>query len=490
MSAQPRKPVGVTMDVDSASATAGTSGSGGDLGAERIVDPGRRRADPCRRGERLPQWLDRRIADADAQFDVAECQPGVNSDLDPHDGPEHTCRGVPRVLRRGHSRGPDGELAITRSAGDGDGRGAADDCRTAAQAGNERADVARDGATQSGGGGGEGQHRDGHRLPGQQWLARLQPRRKAGRLRCTAQRSSGGHARPRGQRLEGQRLPHLRPARLLTGAIALSVLAGALAGTVAHAQQGDGSNAGSIVAPGEDGVGAWVGIPGDETDGTGGGPSRSCRFTLDADSDGKPKWPALDPSGEIAYAWFFLSCDGEQVDPAPYLLAVGGAAATPAARTLAEQAFKFLPLPAPEPAFNPPGAAVVGVATWFWTSPESWETRQVQVGVTGLTVRVRATPVTLTWHFGSGLRPLVCRSAGTRYDLSRPPSEQHTDCAYTFVRTSADQPGGTFAAAATTTWRITWRASDGTSGSLPPLLRTTRFRLSVGQVQSLITRSS
>lgn len=224
-------------------------------------------------------------------------------------------------------------------------------------------------------------------------------------------------------------------------------------------------------------------------DGSGGGLSHSCWFKLDADGEGTPKWPFVDAAGEIVAAWFFLYCDGERVDVAPRLLPVGGSGTTPAARTLAEQAFRFLPLPAPHVGRNPAERALVRVPLWLWAEPDSWGTRTVRVGVTGLAVVVTAQPVTLTWRFGSN-RPLVCDGPGRRYDTGRPAKGQTTNCSYTFARTSAGERGGTFTAAASTTWRITWRASNGTTGSLPPLLRTTWFSLPVGQVQTLITRSS
>ncbi len=263
-----------------------------------------------------------------------------------------------------------------------------------------------------------------------------------------------------------------------------------LPATVARAGDCDG-NGGVIVLPGEDGVCAGVGTPGDETSsGSGSGSSHSCWFKLDADSDGNPKWPFVDTTtGKITNAWFFLYCDGQLVDPIPRLLAVDGSAIRPAARVMAEQASRFMPLPAPQVGRNPSGRALVRVPLWLWAEAESWGTRTIRVGVTGLSVVVTAQPESLTWTFGTTAR-LVCDGPGRRYDPTRPAKEQATDCSHTFARTSAREPGGTFAAGATTTWRITWLASDGTSGSLPALQRTTAFRLPVGQVQTLVTRSS
>lgn len=49
-----------------------------------------------------------------------------------------------------------------------------------------------------------------------------------------------------------------------------------------------------------------------------------------------------------------------------------------AGRALAEQAWRFLPLPAPRPRFNPDDPAVVNLPTWLWTEPSS---RSVRVGM-------------------------------------------------------------------------------------------------------------
>jgi hypothetical protein len=238
---------------------------------------------------------------------------------------------------------------------------------------------------------------------------------------------------------------------------------------------------------------AGVSQPGDETSGgkgggNGGGSSHACWFKLDADDQGQPKWPFVDATtGKIAYAWFFLFCDGEPVDPVPRLLAVDGSGARPAARVMAEQAYRYLPLPAPEPAFNPPDGAVVGVSTWFWTSSDAWRPYQMNVGVTGLSVRVRATPISSTWRFAPRLRILVCQGAGTPYGQDRPPSTQRTDCSYTFGRSSASVPSGAYAATVTTEWQVEWSGSDGTSGQIASLRRTTAFRLSVSEVHTVVS---
>lgn len=274
------------------------------------------------------------------------------------------------------------------------------------------------------------------------------------------------------------RLVHLLT-RLVTS-LAVVLAAGAPAAVWAD----DPGNGGAVFDETGDGVGTWVGTPGRPGGPGGGSPARvrRCWLELDAWDNGEPKWPLPGPGGQLNL-WFWTVCDGQRGDLA--LLPVNPATRRPAAATLAEQAYRFLPLPAPQVGFNPPGRAVVGVPTLLWAEPSSWGARTMQVGVTGLSVTVTAVPVSLTWRFGPRLRPLVCPGPGIAYDPSRPQAGSGGRCAYTFRRRP---PGGPLPASATTEWHVRWQASDGTSGTLPPLRRTSRFDLPVAEVETVVSR--
>jgi hypothetical protein len=288
--------------------------------------------------------------------------------------------------------------------------------------------------------------------------------------------------------VEGFR-PSRRSRRLLTLVLLAVITIAPLTTGVASAGDGDNVNVIFDTSPG--GIGTWIGVPGDANDGTTGGDGSGhvphCVYQLDRNADGTPKWPMQ--IGDSLYMWFWLVCDGVR-DVAPDLLEVtGGAIADqPATRILAQQAYRFLPVPAPRVSFNPADGAVVGVPTWFWVDGQTWGSRTATIGLKGLSVVVRAKATSVTWRF-QGETPLHCATSGKPYDESRAAAEQQTDCSRIFRRSSANRAGNALVASATTTWRIEWQGNDGTRGSLPTLQRTTAFRLPVAEVQTVVTRS-
>ncbi|MEW6154219.1 MAG: hypothetical protein AB1673_09565 [Actinomycetota bacterium] len=98
-----------------------------------------------------------------------------------------------------------------------------------------------------------------------------------------------------------------------------------------------------------------------------------------------------------------------------------------------------------------------------------------------------ATPRSVTWRMGDGSEPVVC-GAGTAWDPALREEEQSSDCAHTYRRSSAGQPGLAYFASATVTWEATWTASNGESGSLGTASRTTEFRMRVAEGQAVVVR--
>lgn len=144
-----------------------------------------------------------------------------------------------------------------------------------------------------------------------------------------------------------------------------------------------------------------------------------------------------------------------------------------------------MPIPTPVVRTAPPrrSAGLVGLPEWFWVTnsrPISGRTAARDVWV-----EVTAKPQSLTIDPGYGHRVVRCAGVGTAYDKSRPASVQRTDCSYTFQRSSAHEPGGAYRVRVTVTWGGTWRGSDGSGGALPPLTRSTSFRLRVAEAQGL-----
>lgn len=153
---------------------------------------------------------------------------------------------------------------------------------------------------------------------------------------------------------------------------------------------------------------------------------------------------------------------------------------------LARQAWKELRLPLPAVHTAPPRGAsgLVGLAEWVWIPRSQWRplTRRVSVG--GAWAQVTATPKQVVITPGTGLGPVICRGSGTAYD-SRRSSAQRTDCSYTYMRSSADQPGAVYRVNIRVVWGGAWVGSGGGGGVLPDISRSTSFGLRVAEAQGL-----
>ncbi len=202
---------------------------------------------------------------------------------------------------------------------------------------------------------------------------------------------------------------------------------------------------------------------------------------------------------------FTASCSGQAATRVPTIIDLQFITPTPAQPTasrsrtivsrptvtpamLAQQAYHFLPLPAPEIHTNPPAnrEQLVELPTWLWVSRASWGTRTATASIPTLSVTVTAVPVAVTWTMGDGGR-VACDGQGTPFDPAHP--TRQPSCAYAYRRSSAGQPAGRFTVTATTTWNITWTASGSVTGggTLPPLARSAQTTLAVAEVQAINT---
>ena len=152
------------------------------------------------------------------------------------------------------------------------------------------------------------------------------------------------------------------------------------------------------------------------------------------------------------------------------------------APTLARQAFKILPLDYPLPSTAPPASQpqLVGVRTWLWIDPADYRPITASVAVPGLEVTATATPQQVRWLMGDADHVVTCDGPGTPYAAAVPDDAQHTDCSYVFQRS------GDVTVTAVIDWVVTWRATDGSGGTLPTVSRGTSFPLAVAQRQAII----
>jgi len=169
------------------------------------------------------------------------------------------------------------------------------------------------------------------------------------------------------------------------------------------------------------------------------------------------------------------------------------------ADVVAVEALASIEVPAPVPSTSPglELPQVVGLPTWLWIDPASWIPLEATVDAGGFGVTATVTPRSVTWDMGEDaeVEPVVCDGPGQAYDLARPDHLRRSDCTYTYrwasdtLAGTYDTPDGLYHASVTTTWGVAWRTSDGQSGVLADISRTTPFSVRVTEIQAAICHS-
>jgi len=174
-----------------------------------------------------------------------------------------------------------------------------------------------------------------------------------------------------------------------------------------------------------------------------------------------------------------------------------GAQAVPAALALVAS---LLPKPRPmmvPPDNDPNGWTYVQVPTWFWVPSSQWRpvsaTATAASGPFTATATTTATPSSVEFVPGDGslgTGVVSCPGPGVAFNNTLPMSQQGQPCnTYTYHDSSSMSPdaSGTWQAAMTIEWHVTWVGTGGTGGTLPDLDTTTPIALSVGEVEALLT---
>ena len=136
-----------------------------------------------------------------------------------------------------------------------------------------------------------------------------------------------------------------------------------------------------------------------------------------------------------------------------------------------------------------PGAGdlqLVHLPVWLWVNRAVWVARSTTAAVPGEQVTATAIPVSVTWRMGDG-SVVVCRGPGTPYSRRYGPASASPDCGHTYGRSSAGLPRGAYRVAATITWDVTWQATGGAGGTLPPLFSTSAATFRVAESQTVNT---
>lgn len=156
-------------------------------------------------------------------------------------------------------------------------------------------------------------------------------------------------------------------------------------------------------------------------------------------------------------------------------------------RVLAEQAADRVAIPDVEIEMNPTPeqGAVVNVPTWLSINGASWRPVNAQAAAGGVVVTATAAPRRVVWDMGNGDR-VTCPGPGKPYHAQRPPSEQSTDCSYTYRQSSARAAGATFTVTAVVVWEVSWTVTGAAGGgSLGTAPRSQSVRLPVKEIQAV-----
>jgi hypothetical protein len=165
----------------------------------------------------------------------------------------------------------------------------------------------------------------------------------------------------------------------------------------------------------------------------------------------------------------------------------------PDPRVLALRAEKLVLLPRPSGHRSPIESqrydgspyTYVNLWTWFWTDRQTWRTRSATARAGGVSATVTVKPTALTFDPGDGSRPVSCDGAGRSWrssDGNAAPSSG--GCGYRY-RAATDEP---LTSVQSIRWSVSWRASDGTTGTLPDLTTSRTGQLMVLQIQSVVSR--
>jgi hypothetical protein len=168
-----------------------------------------------------------------------------------------------------------------------------------------------------------------------------------------------------------------------------------------------------------------------------------------------------------------------------------GGRGLPPPGVLGQIARRLLVLPTPVIWSSPaPGdLQLVHLPVWLWVNRTVWAPRSKTAAVPGEQVTATAVPVSVTWRMGDG-SVVTCRGPGTPYTSRYSPASASPDCGHTYTRSSSGQPRGAYQVTATVTWDVTWHATGGAGGTLPPLFSTAAAAFQVAESQAVNTAGS
>ena len=149
-------------------------------------------------------------------------------------------------------------------------------------------------------------------------------------------------------------------------------------------------------------------------------------------------------------------------------------------------------LPAPLLGTDPPQGVHSILAIPAFVQVENWTGVLTPSACNGpLCATVTLTPA-LTWDPGDGSPVVDCDGNGTRYDRFRgglfEQARRAGACTHTYFEASGehrDRPEA-WPGIVSVTWTITWTATNGEGGTLPPVTRSTPLPRAVDEIEAVI----
>lgn len=278
----------------------------------------------------------------------------------------------------------------------------------------------------------------------------------------------------------------MRPMRsILLPVVAAATLALA---TAPAAWAGGGDTGTGGVTTGTSTNGGEVGVAAGQSGSSGGGSAtvQNCTtipLVLAGVAAGLESWfggSIGETDGAIAWRRCTLIANGSAVGW------VTGLAAVPITDLMVASARSQLRLDLPSISTSPPrgGVQLVGIPVWFWVTNSA--PVSATASIPGLSATLVATPrrTRVVMSGGTGAAgadnvTIDCPGGGTPWEPGRYPSRAGSDCSHPF------DWYGTFTVDATVEWALTWTATNGQSGTLASLPRTTTFTLTIQEAQAV-----
>lgn len=183
------------------------------------------------------------------------------------------------------------------------------------------------------------------------------------------------------------------------------------------------------------------------------------------------------PAGTQVWRSCFDSATGARVEgPTLYTTTgprAGGGGGPNLTAQLVDSALANIDVDLPVPGFSPPNETLPNLDTWLWVADRPTQTASASAAGVTVTVTAELRSTVFEINAAAGVPSpddgVVVRCVGrpVPYDPTRPDGDQRTTCSHRFAAPTRD-----LTIDATSTWDLRWSATNGTSGDLGTIDRT------------------